>query len=239
MKIALFGYGKMGKEIESYALSRGHEIPIKVTSSFPKESADFSQIDLIIEFSKPNCAVENIKFAFDLGIPIVVGTTGWYNQLDEIKSACNQKKGCLIYGTNFSIGVNAFFALNQYLAKIMRDVEGYNVSILETHHTEKLDAPSGTGISLAEQILAANGRYTQWKNLPSSELENDYELSLASLRLANVPGTHEVTYSSVVDDIEIKHTAHSRKGFAQGSVLAAEWLQGKSGIFTVQDFLKF
>jgi 4-hydroxy-tetrahydrodipicolinate reductase len=239
MKIALFGYGKMGKEIESYAISRGHEIPVKITSSTPKESADFSQIDLIIEFSKPNCAVENIKFAFDLGIPIVVGTTGWYEQLDEIKLACDQKKGCLMYGTNFSIGVNVFFALNQYLAKIMRDIEGYNVSILETHHTEKLDAPSGTGISLAEQILASNSRYTQWKNVPPSELENDNELSLASLRLANVPGTHEVTYSSVVDDIEIKHTAHSRKGFAQGSVLAAEWLFGKSGIFTVQDFLKF
>lgn len=239
MKIALFGYGKMGKEIESYAISRGHEIPIKITSSTPKESADFSQIDLIIEFSKPNCVVENIKFAFDLGIPIVVGTTGWYEQLDEIKSTCIQKKGCLMYGTNFSIGVNVFFALNQYLAKIMRDIEGYNVSILETHHTEKLDAPSGTGISLAEQILASNERYTNWKNVPPSDLENENDLSLASLRLANVPGTHEVTYSSVIDDIEIKHTAHSRKGFAQGSVLAAEWLFGKSGIFIVQDFLKF
>ncbi len=239
MNIALFGYGKMGKEIEAFAIERGHQITARVDSSNPKESFDYSNTDVIIEFSKPEFAAENIRFAIDKSIPVAIGTTGWYDDLDALSTYCSSKSGCMLHATNFSLGVNAFFAVNRYLAKIMNELNDYSAEVVEIHHTEKLDAPSGTGISLAEQIIEEHQHYNSWENNKPTALENDEALSIESLRLPKVPGTHEIKYTSAIDSIEIKHTAHNRKGFAQGSVLAAEWLIGKKGVFTMQDVLKF
>ncbi len=239
MNIALFGYGKMGKEIEAFATERKHQITARVDSSNPKESFDYSTTDVIIEFSRPEFASDNIRFAIDNGIPIVVGTTGWYEQLEELEAYRKQKNGSIIHATNFSLGVNAFFAVNRYLAKIMNDLNDYSAEVIEIHHTEKLDAPSGTGISLVEQIIDNHQGYSSWKNDKPEAIENSDILSIESLRLPKVPGTHEVKYKSSIDTIEIKHTAHNRKGFAQGSVLAGEWLKGKTGMFTMQDVLNF
>lgn len=239
MNIALFGYGKMGKAIEAFATSRGHKITARVDSQHPKTAFQYDQTDVIIEFSRPEFAHENILFAIDHKIPIIVGTTGWYDHLPELTRYADAHEGTVLHATNFSLGVNIFFAVNRYLAGIMNDFKDYSASITEIHHTQKLDAPSGTGISLAEQIIAKNERYTTWKNeVPtgSGELEN---LLIESLRLPDVPGTHDVKYTSKIDSIELKHTAHSRDGFAQGSVFAAEWIQGKKGIFTMQDVLNF
>ncbi len=239
MNIALFGYGKMGKEIESIAALRKHSISARVTSNAPKETFDYSNTDVIIEFSRPEFANENIRFALENNIPIVVGTTGWYDSLDELTTLCNDKKGSILHATNFSLGVNAFFAVNRYLAKIMNELDDYSAELIEIHHTEKLDAPSGTGISLAEQIIEGHQGYSNWENVKKDKINSNETLSLASLRLPNVPGTHEIKYDSPIDTIEIKHVAHNRKGFAKGSVLAAEWLVGRKGVFTMQDILKF
>ncbi len=239
MNIALFGYGKMGKEIEAFAAESGHQISARVDSSNSKESFDYSNIDVIIEFSKPEFAAENIRFAIDHAIPIAIGTTGWYNQLEDLTAYCNANKGCMLHATNFSLGVNAFFAVNLYLAKIMNELNDYKAEVVEIHHTEKLDAPSGTGISLAEQIIEEHQQYNNWENNKPSALQNKEALAIESQRLPKVTGTHEIKYTSEIDSIEIKHTAHNRKGFAQGSVLAAQWLVGKKGVFTMQDILKF
>lgn len=239
MNIALFGYGKMGKEIEAFAVERGHKISARVDSANPKESFDYSETDVIIEFSTPEHAVENIRFAIEHSLPIAIGTTGWYDDLDELSAHCKSKESSMIHATNFSLGVNAFFAVNRYLAKIMNELPDYKAELIEIHHTEKLDAPSGTGISLAEQIIDEHQLYNSWENNKPSTLQNAAALSVESLRLPKVPGTHQIKYTSDIDSIEIKHTAHSRKGFAQGSVLAAEWLIGKKGVFTMQDILKF
>jgi 4-hydroxy-tetrahydrodipicolinate reductase len=239
MNIALFGYGKMGKEIEAFAIESGHQISARVDSSNSKESFDYSNIDVIIEFSKPEFAAENIRFAIDNSIPIAIGTTGWYDELEDLTTYCNANEGCMLHATNFSLGVNAFFAVNRYLAKIMNELNDYKAEVVEIHHTEKLDAPSGTGISLAEQIIEEHQHYNSWENNKASALQNKDALAIESQRLPKVPGTHEIKYTSEIDSIEIKHTAHNRKGFAQGSVLAAEWLLGKKGVFTMQDILKF
>lgn len=239
MNIALFGYGRMGKEIESFARSQGHHISAKVNREHPKEEFDYSQTDVIIEFSLPEFARENIKFAIDIGIPIIVGTTGWYDHLYELTAYSNKNKGCFLYTTNFSLGVNLFYALNKSLAKLMSETIGYTTNIVETHHTEKLDSPSGTAISLASQIIAVNNQYTEWVNVKKDENMDRAILPIESIRLPNVPGTHEVNYESTIDTISIKHTAHNRKGFAQGSVIAAQWIIGKKGIFTMQDVLNF
>ncbi len=239
MNIALFGYGKMGKEIESFAVSRRHTIMIKVDSQHPKDGFDYAAIDVIIEFSRPEFAADNIRFAIDRNIPIVVGTTGWYAQLPELTTYCEAKRGSLLSATNFSLGVNIFFAMNRYLAGIMNDFKDYSASLVEIHHTQKLDAPSGTGISLAEQIIANHDGYNEWKNEASKGAADGTTLCIESQRLPDVPGTHEIKYTSSIDSIELKHTAHNRKGFAQGSVLAAEWIQGKTGVFTMQDVLNF
>lgn len=236
MNIALFGYGKMGREIETLAVRDGHSISARVNRKYPKESVDLTTTDVIIEFSLPQFAAENIRYAIDLGIPIVVGTTGWYDKLDELKAYCLKHNGSILYATNFSIGVNAFFALNRYLGKIMNDLNDYSVALKETHHTEKLDAPSGTGISLAEQIIEVNSSYSGWKN--GQKLEKG-DLQITSVREEGVPGTHEVTYDSAIDTLAIKHTAHNRKGFAQGSIFAATWLINRKGVFTMQDILNF
>lgn len=229
----------MGKEIEKIALQRGHEIVGIVNRSNPKEKLDLSKIDAVIEFTSPDLAESHIKFCLENNLPIVVGTTGWYSKLEALSSLCKEKKGALLHATNFSIGVNLFFAMNKYLAKMMNQFPEYKAGVVEIHHTQKLDAPSGTGISIVEQIIDNHNTYKNWENVKKSQITDDATLSIESLRLPDVPGTHEVKYESEIDTIEIKHTAHSRKGFALGSVLAAEWLQNKKGVFKMNDVLNF
>ncbi len=229
MKIALLGYGKMGKVIEEIALKRGHSIVLKKTSSDSFEGID--NADVAIDFSTPNTAICHISECLNRNIPIISGTTGWLNDYDKMVDLCNQKKGSFIYGSNFSLGVNIFFELNRQLAKMMQNLKQYNVSMEEVHHTEKLDAPSGTAISLANDIIN-NSDYTNW-----SLTKEDNSLYIDAKRIENVPGTHSVFYDSNVDQIEIKHTAHSREGFALGAVIAAEWIIGKKGVFTMKDVL--
>lgn len=237
MRIALFGYGKMGQEIEKIALERGHEVVARINRSTPKETVTRAHADVVIEFTTPELAERHIRYCLQADLPIVVGTTGWYEKLDELSALCSSHKGALLHATNFSLGVNLFFALNSYLAKLMAAYPSYTAGITEIHHTQKLDAPSGTGISLANQILANHSGYNRWENVKKSQIEHHETLSIESIRLPEVPGTHEVRYESEIDTIEIKHTAHNRKGFALGSVLAAEWIAGKKGIFTMNDVL--
>lgn len=239
MNIALFGYGKMGKEIEKIALKREHSIVAKVNSVNERDNLDVSAIDLVIEFSVPEAAKGNISFCLNNSLPIVVGTTGWYDNLEELSELTKLKNGALLHATNFSLGVNIFFAVNTYLAKIMNGFSDYEVGLTEIHHTQKLDAPSGTGISLAEQIIENLDQFDHWENVKKSQISNKGGLSIESLRLPDVPGTHEVEYMSEIDTISIKHTAHSRIGFALGSVLAGEWLIDKNGVFTMKDVLNF
>lgn len=230
MKIALLGYGKMGKAIEKVALSRGHEIVLQKTSSTSFDGLALA--DVAIDFSIPDAAVCNISKCFDTNIPIVCGTTGWLSEYDGMVALCEAKKGAFIYGSNFSLGVNLFFELNEYLAKMMSKFNQYKVEIEEIHHTQKLDIPSGTAISLAEGVFK-NSEYTNWV------LENpsNKEIQINAKRIENVPGTHSITYNSEIDSIEIKHTAHNREGFALGAVIAAEWVLGRKGVFTMKDVL--
>ena len=230
MKIALLGYGKMGKVIERIALERGHEIVLRKGS---QDSFDtLKDADIAIDFSVPSSAVENISACLEQGIPVVSGTTGWLEKYDEMVALCQSKNGSFIYGSNFSLGVNIFFELNKYLAKMMANLKDYKVSMEEIHHTQKLDAPSGTAISLANGIIQ-NTDYTNW----TLETPKEGEIHIEAKRIENIPGTHSVFYDSIVDQIEIKHTAHSREGFALGSVIAAEWLVDKKGVFTMKDVL--
>lgn len=230
MKIALLGYGKMGKVIERIALERGHEIVLKKDqdSSFD----GLKNADVAIDFSVPVSAVANISECLNNGIPVISGTTGWLVDYPKMVELCNAKNGSFIYGSNFSLGVNVFFELNEYLAKMMANMKQYNVSMEEIHHTQKLDAPSGTAITLAEGIIK-NTNYTNW----TLETPISNEIHIDAKRIENVPGTHSIFYDSEVDQIEIKHTAHSREGFALGAVVAAEWLIGKKGVFTMKDVL--
>ncbi len=229
MKIALLGYGKMGKAIEELAINRGHEIVVKIETF--QETIDFNQADVAIDFSVPEAAFNNISQALLNNVPVISGTTGWLVRFDEIVDLCNQKNGGFIYASNFSLGVNLFFALNTYLAKLMEN-KGYEVSITETHHIQKLDAPSGTAISLSQQIFP----YSEKKDWILSE-ESREKLLINALRIDNIPGIHEVKYESEIDSIEIKHSAKNRLGFVQGAVMAAEFLKGKKGIYTMQDVL--
>lgn len=235
MKIALLGYGKMGKVIEKIALERGHEIVLKKGSNTTFEG--LLNADVAIDFSIPSVATTNISECLNNSIPVVSGTTGWLADYDNMVALCNEKKGSFIYGSNFSLGVNVFFELNAYLAKMMAHLKQYSVSIEEIHHTQKLDAPSGTAISLANGIIE-NSKYTDW-SLANGEPNNITELQIpiVAKRIENVPGTHSIFYDSTVDQIEIKHTAHTREGFALGAVIAAEWIATKKGIFTMQDVL--
>ena len=230
MNIALLGYGKMGKAIEEVALERGHQIVLKV--DIDQKEYDFSRVDLAIDFSDPTAAYQNIYKCIENDIPVVSGTTGWLSRYDEIVDFCNQKKGAFIYASNFSVGVNLFFNLNTYLSKIMKNISGYGVEMEEVHHIHKLDAPSGTAITLAESIID-NSDKTKWDL--NKEKENDLYIKVK--REGEVPGTHFITYTSAVDSIEIKHTAFNRGGFALGAVVAAEWLLGKEGIFSMKDVL--
>jgi 4-hydroxy-tetrahydrodipicolinate reductase len=231
MKIALLGYGKMGKVIERIALERGHEIVLKKDEFNTYDG--LSTADVAIDFSVPTAAVSNISSCFNNNVPVVSGTTGWLEHFDEMVALCNEKQGGFISSSNFSLGVNIFFELNEYLAKIMSQFDSYKVSMEEIHHTQKLDAPSGTAISLAKGVIE-NSNYANWT---LEEAKNNNEIHIEAKRIGDVPGTHTVTYDSVVDSIELKHTAHNREGFALGSVIAAEWLAGKTGIYSMKDVL--
>ena len=232
MKIALLGYGKMGKVIEKIALERGHEIVLQKSSSTPYLGLE--NADVAIDFSIPTSAVANISECLNSGIPVVSGTTGWLEEYPEMVALCENKNGSFIYGSNFSLGVNLFFELNTYLAKMMSKFKNYSATMEEIHHTQKLDAPSGTAITLAKGIIA-NSEYKNW-TLDKNANEN--EIYIDAQRIENVPGTHSIFYTSEVDTIEIKHTAHSRDGFALGSIIAAEWLVGKKGVYTMKDVLE-
>jgi 4-hydroxy-tetrahydrodipicolinate reductase len=230
MKIALLGYGRMGKSIETIALDRQHTISLKVSSA--TVDFDFSTTDVAIDFSLPTTAVENIKRALDAGVPVISGTTGWLDHYDEIIEYCNSKKGTFLYASNFSLGVNIFFEINKRLSQLMSGFPEYSTEIEEIHHTQKLDAPSGTAITLAEQII----KNTDYKNWTLGQPKSN-EIHIEAKRIEGVPGTHEITYNSEVDAISIKHTAHSRQGFAMGAVIAAEWIKDKKGVFTMKDVL--
>ncbi|KRB57409.1 4-hydroxy-tetrahydrodipicolinate reductase [Flavobacterium sp. Root186] len=230
MKIALLGYGKMGKVIERIALERGHEIVLR-KDEFNTYDA-LSAADVAIDFSVPSAAVDNISASFNANVPVVSGTTGWLEHFDEMIALCNEKKGGFISSSNFSLGVNIFFGLNEYLAKIMNQFDSYKVTMEEIHHIHKLDAPSGTAISLAQGVIQ-NSNYSNW----TLDEAKKGEIHIEAKRIGEVPGTHTVNYDSAIDSIEIKHTAHNREGFALGAVIAAEWLAGKQGIFTMKDVL--
>lgn len=231
MKIALLGYGKMGKAIETIAHSRGHQVVVKIDENNPNDS--LNGVDVAINFSVPAAAVDNITHALNEGIPVVCGTTGWLEKRQDIETLCAQKKGAFLYASNFSLGVNIFFSLNKKLAQMMENHSQYKASLEEIHHTEKLDAPSGTAITLAEDILPHIPQHS-WK-LAEKATEND--LPIVAKREPHVPGTHTVSYQSQTDCIQIEHIAHNRDGFALGAVVAAEWVVGKNGIFTMNDVL--
>ena len=237
MKIALIGYGKMGKAIEEIATEHGHIIPLKITSSNLADltQKNLQQCDVAIEFTNPENAANNMKACIDAGTPVVCGSTGWTEQVEVIKSYCLEHDGTLIYASNFSIGVNIFFQINKQLAKMMASRKEYSVSIQEIHHTQKKDAPSGTAITLAQQIIAERDDKSEWTldNLPQQN-----QIGITSTRTDPAPGTHHIIYSSPVDNIEITHTAHNRKGFAGGALIAAEYIAGRKGIFTMEDVLK-
>ena len=236
MKIALIGYGKMGKTIETIAIERGHTIPliIDLGNNGDLVPEKLKEVDVAIEFTGPGAAATNIKACLEAGIPVVSGSTGWLEQWDSISNLCKDKQGAMIYASNFSVGVNLFFELNKKLAALMQHQPSYEVSMEEIHHTEKKDAPSGTAITLAEQIMETLGTKKQWVNQVSTAPE---DLSIISQRIDPAPGTHKIKYSSAIDDIEIIHTAHNRKGFATGAVLAAEFLQNRKGVFTMKEVL--
>jgi len=238
MKIALLGYGKMGRTIEKIAIERGHKIVLKI--DVDHSPYDIKIADVAIDFSQPDAAFNNLKNCIDNGVPVVSGTTGWLSKYDEIVGLCNHKIGAFLYASNFSVGVNIFFKLNEYLAELISKVEGYHVSIKEIHHIHKLDAPSGTAISLAEQILGKS-EYTEWQLVddfdPKKDLTGTKIIQILAEREGEVPGTHDVMYKSEVDQISIQHLASSREGFALGAVIAAEWLIGKEGVYSMKDVL--
>lgn len=234
MNILLVGYGKMGKTIETIALGRGHHIAGRIDVD---NQNDFDRVkaDVAIEFSHPDAAFSNVKKCIERNIPVVCGTTGWLSKKTEIEQLTTQKNGAFFYASNYSLGVNLFFKLNEMLSKMMASFPSYDVSMEEIHHTEKKDAPSGTAITLAEGVMKHISAKKQWVN---DDTKQEQELYIKSVREGKVPGTHTVRYSSAMDEIEIKHTAHTREAFALGAVLVAEWIKDKKGILTMDDFLK-
>lgn len=230
MNIALLGYGKMGKMIEKIALARNHRIVAKI--DVDTTEINFSEIDVAIDFSMPHVAFDNIKKCMENNVPVICGTTGWLKDYENAVKICEEKNGAFIYASNFSLGVNLFFELNSYLAKMMGNLKQYRVNMEEIHHTQKLDAPSGTAITLAEDIINETD-YSNWK----LDHGDTNEIPITAKRIDNIPGTHTVSYNSDVDSIEIKHTAHNREGFALGAVVAAEWIQDKKGVFSMKDVL--
>ncbi|MFT5751264.1 MAG: 4-hydroxy-tetrahydrodipicolinate reductase [Flavobacteriales bacterium] len=238
MNIALLGYGKMGKAIETIAIAQGHQIVLKVAHD---RSYTLEGIDVAIDFSVPEMATTHISNCLEAGIPVVSGTTGWLNDYSKITDLCTSKNGSFLYASNFSIGVNLFFEINKKVAQIMAPIEGFKITMEEIHHTQKLDAPSGTAITLAEDIISKSA-YTSWTSLeendPTTEkITTDPSIPILSKRIGTVPGTHSIQYKSPIDTITISHEAHSREGFAQGALLAATWLVGKKGVFSMRDVL--
>ena len=247
MKIALLGYGKMGKIIEKIATDRKHEIVLTIDHDNLHDltAENLQKADVAIEFSTPATVLGNIEKCFAAGVPVVVGTTGWHHEMAQIKEQCAYTKSAMIYATNFSVGVNIFFHVNKILAKLMNNYPYYDVQVEEIHHTQKLDSPSGTAITIAEGIIDNLESKAGWINIlttddaaDDSNVPND-QLLIESLRIEGVPGTHTVLYDSEVDTIELKHTAHNRTGFALGAVLAAEWIAGKKGFYSVEDMFDF
>jgi len=245
MKIALLGYGKMGQIIERFALERGHEVVLKINIDNLDDltTSNLQKADVAIDFSAPDAAINNIYACFDANVPVVVGTTGWYGQLQEVKNECLNRNNSLLYGSNFSIGVNIFFHMNKVLAKLMNGFPAYEVQVEEIHHIQKLDSPSGTAMTIAEDIIENLDRKNEWVNeLVGTQFEDVLkkdQLLIESHRIENIPGTHTVVYSSEVDEIEFKHTAHNRSGFALGAVVAAEWLEKKQGFYNIADIFNF
>lgn len=230
MNIALLGYGKMGKAIEQIALKRGHNIVIKADVG---TVYDITDADVAIDFSIPSVAFSNISKCLNNGVPVISGTTGWLEDYDKAVALCNEKKGAFISASNFSLGVNIFFELNKNLAKMMSNLKQYKVDLEEIHHTQKLDAPSGTAISLANGIIENHDSFNKW----ILDGKEESAVPIVAKRIENVPGTHTVKYESDIDFIEMKHHAHNREGFALGAVIAAEWIIGKTGVFTMNDVL--
>jgi 4-hydroxy-tetrahydrodipicolinate reductase len=248
MNIALLGYGKMGKIIEKIATDRKHNIVLKIDFYNQQDLTveNLKKADVVIEFSTPGSVLSNIKNCFEAGVPVIVGTTGWYEHLSEIKELCTETNSTLLYGSNFSIGVNIFFHVNKALARLMSNYSYYDVQVEEIHHTQKLDSPSGTAITIAEGIIENIKSKKEWVNMLTAEGDEDKsdnvktdQLLIESFRIDSVPGTHTVIYDSEVDSIEFKHTAHNRNGFALGAVMAAEWIQSKKGFFSVDQMFDF
>ena len=237
MKIALIGYGRMGQAIEALALERNHEVVAKITDENPETLHKLKDLgaEVAIEFTQPEAAVGNLKACFKQGIPVASGTTGWLAHWDEVVADCKAKNGTFLYASNFSIGVNLFFKVNSFLAKLMQPQQRYDVAVEEVHHTGKKDAPSGTAITLAEGILKQLDRKNDWAYPPQKD---DDKLNISAIRQDPAPGTHTITYSSEIDTITLTHEAHSRQGFAMGALLAAEWLPSQQGVKTMDDFLQ-
>ena len=247
MKIALLGYGKMGKIIEKIALSRKHEIVLTIDHETLHDltTENLQKADVVIEFTTPASVLSNIEHCFNANVPVVVGTTGWYEKLPEVKQRCIEGNKSLLWASNFSVGVNVFFYVNKLLAKVMNKYPYYEVQVEEIHHTQKMDSPSGTAITIAEGIINNTDTKNEWVNVLTTDDSDDdanvapNQLLIESLRIDSVPGTHTVIYDSEVDSIEFKHTAHNRNGFALGAVLAAEWLHDKKGFYSVEAMFDF
>lgn len=245
MKLALLGYGKMGQIIERIALDRGHQIVLRIDALNPEDltSENLQKADVAIDFSTPASVLHNIELCFEAGVPVVVGTTGWYERLQEVENTCRVGNKTMLYASNFSIGVNVFFHINKVLASVMNQYSQYEVQVEEIHHTQKLDSPSGTAITIAEGIIDHLDRKSEWVNELVGEntemVVRPEQLLIESHRIEDVPGTHTVIYSSEVDEIELKHTAHSRTGFALGALLAAEWLKDRQGFYNITDMFDF
>lgn len=235
MKILLIGHGKMGQAIEEFAIQRGHSLVATVDVNDTLMPTLAEQADVAIEFTHPDAAFENIKFCLEHNLPVLSGTTGWLDKMPEIEKICKENKGTFLYASNFSIGVNLFFKLNKFLAKLINPQTQYEPSMIEVHHTHKKDAPSGTAITLAEGIISEHDNYSTWKNEAKT---GNGEIPITSERIGEIPGTHKITYKSEVDQISIEHEAYSRDGFVQGAVFVAEWLPSQKGIVNIDDFLK-
>ena len=237
MKVAIIGYGKMGHEIEQVLLDRGHSVALIIDQNNAADlcAEKLDGVDVAIEFTTPDTAYTNVRTCIECGTPVVSGTTGWHDKLEELQALCREKDSTMIWSSNYSLGVNITFRLNRYLAELMNRFEGYNVAIEEIHHTQKKDAPSGTAISLANDILARVKRKQSWVNEPT---EDDKAIEITSLREGMVPGTHTVAYESANDKIEIKHTLFSRRALALGAVVAAEFIATRKGVYTIDDLFE-
>ncbi len=239
LSVAIIGYGKMGKEIENVSLEAGHNITCIIDNDddWLKYESWLKKSDVAIEFTTPETVVDNIKKCFDIGVPVVTGTTGWQSQINEISELCNEKNQTLFYASNFSLGVNILFELNKKLAQIMSNLNDYSLEIEEVHHTQKLDSPSGTAVCLANDIIKINKKFNNWKLIPENITE--YDIPIKAIRKNNIFGVHEISYKSGIDSIKLSHSAANRKGFAKGAITAAEWVVNKKGVYTMQDMLKF